>query len=99
MKLYVIARKENMSKKKELIKAKDWDTLSLVFTTAKDFDWKVSILINNPLPEHVGKGYESYVGKVHSVNSEFVALDLIHNTRLSKIIVRKSLILSVWIYR
>jgi hypothetical protein len=73
--------------------------LDSAFAVAQQNGWKLSILIDNPLPEHIGEGHESYVGKVFGFDENFVALDLTHNSRLNKIIIRKSLILSIWIYR
>jgi hypothetical protein len=91
---------KTMNKKKP-IKTKEVssDLLNRAFEVAEQFGWKLSILIDNPLPDHIGKGKESYVGKIFGIDKDFVVLDLIHNPRLSKIIIRKSLILSVWIYR
>lgn len=60
---------------------------------------RVSILVNNPLPERVGEGYESYVGKIGDFNDEFVMLETPTNSRLEGIVLRYSMILSIWIYK
>jgi hypothetical protein len=60
---------------------------------------KISLLINNPLPEHKGKGMESYVGIVAAKNDEFITLTTEDNKRLDGICVRLDMILSVWIYK
>lgn len=65
----------------------------------KKFQWKISILIDNPLPSSVGNGKESYVGTIREIDKDYIYLDLVHNERLSKIILKKSVILSIWVYR
>ena len=60
---------------------------------------KVSILIDNPLPERVGKGKESYVGIPIAFEKGFLFIRTDDNNRLWGIVVKTDLILSVWIYR
>ncbi len=66
----------------------------------KDNEVKMSFLINNPIRKEKGGGHESY-GPAYIINidKDFIYLDLPHNKRLVSIIIKKSLILSIWIYR
>lgn len=61
-------------------------------------NYKLSILIDNPLPEHIGQGKESYVGNIYDFNEEFLVLVTPNNKRLSGIAIRWEMILSIWIY-
>lgn len=59
---------------------------------------KVSILLNNPKPNKIE--YESYVGRVVAiVDDDFLFIDMQGNDRIKALIVRKELILSIWIYK
>ena len=69
----------------------DWE-----FIQKKKF--KVSILIDNPLPEHKGKGKESYVGYILGFDNEFLTLETPNNNRIQVISIKWNMILSVWIY-
>jgi hypothetical protein len=60
---------------------------------------KLSILIDNPLPEYIGKRKESYVGCIYDYDDNFLVLDTYkNNKRLSGIAIRWEMILSIWIY-
>ena len=60
-------------------------------------DQKVSLLLDNPKPGSQEK--ESYVGKIRLITDDFILLDTEGNTRISSLIVRPSMILSVWVYK
>ena len=58
---------------------------------------KLSFLIDNPLP--FGKGKESYVGKIQFISDSFIGLKTIGNPRITHLIVRPELIVSIWAYK
>jgi hypothetical protein len=60
---------------------------------------KVSILIDNPLPERCGKGKESYVGKISEVKDGFLFLDTPENYKIFQIVIRLDHIVSIWRYK
>ncbi len=78
---------------------KDELYLDAALEVAKKQQYKVSLLIDNPLPKKFGEGKESYVGKIEGIDKKFVYLNLIHNQRLVALVIKKSMILSMWIYR
>ncbi len=59
---------------------------------------QVSILIDNPLPKHFGQGKESYVGRIINIDNKFIYLETIYSSKLGIVALKKSFILSVWIY-
>jgi hypothetical protein len=69
-----------------------------VLKTAQEQKWDVSILVDNPLPKKFGEGKESYFGKVDGIDKKFVFMVLTRNSKVSAIVIRKSMILSIWIY-
>jgi len=59
----------------------------------------ISILVDNPLPAHIGEGKESYVGCIHSFDDNFLVLNTpTTNKRICGIAIRWEMILSIWIY-
>jgi hypothetical protein len=60
---------------------------------------KISILVDNPLPQHKGEGKESYAGYVASIDNDFLWLITPDNTRIDAIVIKFKMILSVWIYK
>ena len=68
------------------------------------FNWlelkgeKISILVDNPLPDGSGCK-ESYVGKIEEEIEDFIFLSTPRNTKISLLIIRKRMILSIWIYK
>lgn len=83
-----------MAKKK---KDKVFDKLLKFY---KNNECKLSFLINNPIRKEKGEGHESY-GPAHiiAIDKNFVYLDLLRNTRLRSVIIKKSMILSIWVYK
>ncbi len=70
-----------------------------------DINWevlkhrKISLLINNPLPLKMGGGKESYVGILEEVVGDFLLLHTPNNKRISLLVVRKKMVLSIWVYK
>ena len=61
---------------------------------------KISILVDNPLPQHKGCGKESYTGYPLSADDGFLWLDTSgNNSRIDAIIIKTDMILSIWIYK
>ena len=69
-----------------------------VLLTAKKQKWDVSILVDNPLPKEFGERKESYFGRIDAIDKNFVFMILTRNNKISAILIRKSIILSIWIY-
>jgi hypothetical protein len=60
---------------------------------------KISILVDNPLPQHKGEGKESYTGYPVSVKDGFLWLGTPDNSRIDAIVIRLEMVLSIWIYK
>jgi hypothetical protein len=43
---------------------------------------KVSFLVDNPLPKHIGEGKESYVGVIEGIDKKFVYLNVVYTWQL-----------------
>ena len=60
---------------------------------------KISILVDNPLPEHKGKGKENYTGYVGFATKDFLWLNTPDNNRIDAILIKMEMVLSIWIYK
>jgi hypothetical protein len=73
--------------------------IPLDFEKLKKDGMKISILVDNPLPQYIGEGKESYVGLISSFTDDFLVLALPDSKRLYAIVIKWEMIVSLWIYR
>jgi hypothetical protein len=83
---------------KEKVKSKEKREIPIDWKGLIKDERKISILVDNPLPEHKGEGKESYVGYPQNIENGFLFLHTPNNNRIHAIIIRLSMILSIWIY-